>query len=110
MKISVWAVFAIVGLIALIALLAFGRISEGVLLGLLLLLVIGAVYPPFGVGFGGLVALYLALNHSQAFFDWLNGLTKLDNKPGPFAPLGPTLPGYTYNSGTGTYGVLGKSV
>lgn len=110
MKVSVWWVFPIVGLIALLVMLAFGKVSEGVLLGLLLLLVLGAIYPPFGVGFGGIILLTLFYKQSGKFFDWANSLTKLDNQPGPFTPLGPTLPGYKYNSATGTYGVLGKSI
>ena len=109
-NISVWWVFPIVGLIALVILLATGRISEGALLGLLLLLTVGAIYPPFGVGFGGAIAVYLVFNHFPALVSWWNGLLNRNSTPGAFAPLGPTLPGYQYNSATGTYGVLGKSV
>ncbi len=64
--VSFWAVIVIA--LALIALVgASGHWSGGFWIALLVLVIIGALWPPAALVFGGLALFYLALTHGRAF-------------------------------------------
>lgn len=57
-----WWALGIVGFIAIL-LWIVGRSSPSALLGLVLLAVVGAMYPPIAIGFGGIILLHLIYAH-----------------------------------------------
>lgn len=72
---SFWAVVVIA--LALIALTgATGHWSTGFWVALLVLLLLGALFPPAGLLIGGAALLYLGLTHGQQFSDNVSALIK----------------------------------
>lgn len=94
----------------LVALLVYGTLKEGTFLGLVVLVVLAAIYPPLVIGLGLAVVLYLAVARGGLviLFNWVGGLAQTGNSPqvnSPFTPLGPTLPGYTASQTQSSYGL-----
>lgn len=59
-----WWALGIVGSIAVL-LWIVGRSGPSALLGLALLAVVGALYPPIAIGFGGIILLHLIYAHGS---------------------------------------------
>lgn len=92
-SVTIWAVFVVAGLIALVTWVTFGQIPEGVLLGLLVFLVLGALFPIFAVAFGAAVLVYLFYAYGPKLFQFVSNLTKAQPVAGPaYTPIGPTVP------------------
>lgn len=94
------AAFVCVILLAVVIWIIAGDIAEGVLFGLLLLLIVGAIYPPIAIGFGSVVLVYLVVTNLKKVSSWFGNITSIKPVPGStaFDVIGPSLPGYTYPS------------
>lgn len=71
---SPWTVFGI-AIAIFFVLLVTGRFSGTVLLGLLVLVILGGIFPPLAIPFGAAILLFILLVHGQ------EALSKLTPKP-----------------------------
>ena len=85
-------------IIGAVALVAFGSIPEGMFLALLIFVLAGAIFPPLAIPVGVvvLVALIYKEGVGTKFLAWLGSLGQAQaGPPTQYAPIAPTLPGYT---------------
>jgi hypothetical protein len=75
--VKVWTVIAIAAVIWALGMIT-GAFSTRMLIGILFFVLIGAVYPPFGIGVGSIVILYLMLVKGQNVLSWIT--SKLGGK------------------------------
>lgn len=73
----------VAGIAIVIAAIDFvtGKFTAMTGLGLLALLIIGAIFPPLGVGLGILAITYILFTRGQALFSWINGKFTGGKKP-----------------------------
>lgn len=57
---SPWTVIALALVILLIEIVT-NQWNDGILIALLILILVGAIFPPFAIGFSALILLYLVL-------------------------------------------------
>ena len=90
---SVWLVLLLGGLMLLLALVKTGRLAEGQLIAVLVYLVAGSLYPPFGVLLGILIVLGMFFRGGgTALFSWLSGLAGRQAGPSVTSlPLAPPI-------------------
>lgn len=116
---TIFAVFVVAGLIAGLTLIEQGAIAEGTFLALLLFLLLGAIVPPVALTIGVIIVFYLLFTGAgNALSNWVKGIvgskgaapSPTQSYTGPYAVLGPSVPGATQTPANGAFGPLGKSV